>query len=241
MKTLLRSIAAIAPLALVSRSMAIAALAFGLSLGGAQAAVVNIEYTGVVGTLFDFTNGGYTGMNYTADYVFDTSDSNASAHSSTTQNYVYGGTKDNNTSPALSASITIGTSTITIPVANGYFGEIAGQTNGTTYSEQYHEADDTGGIYLKNLIEEVSQNLVLPTSISSAFTYSVATGDIVQGSYCSGSGCYLLFPKTLTETLGETPLPATLPLFATGVGGLGLLSWRRKRKAAAAVASSIPD
>jgi hypothetical protein len=28
-----------------------------------------------------------------------------------------------------------------------------------------------------------------------------------------------------------TPLPAALPLFATGVGGLGLLGWRRKRKA----------
>jgi hypothetical protein len=28
-----------------------------------------------------------------------------------------------------------------------------------------------------------------------------------------------------------TPLPATLPLFATGLGALGLLRWRRKRKA----------
>jgi hypothetical protein len=28
-----------------------------------------------------------------------------------------------------------------------------------------------------------------------------------------------------------TPLPATLPLFATGLGALGLLGWRRKRKA----------
>jgi hypothetical protein len=27
-----------------------------------------------------------------------------------------------------------------------------------------------------------------------------------------------------------TPLPAALPLFATGLGGLGLLGWRRKRK-----------
>jgi hypothetical protein len=26
-------------------------------------------------------------------------------------------------------------------------------------------------------------------------------------------------------------VPATLPLFATGLGGLGLLGWRRKRKA----------
>jgi hypothetical protein len=29
----------------------------------------------------------------------------------------------------------------------------------------------------------------------------------------------------------DTPLPATLPLFATGLGGLGLLGWHRKRKA----------
>jgi hypothetical protein len=32
----------------------------------------------------------------------------------------------------------------------------------------------------------------------------------------------------------ETPVPAALPLFATGLGGLGLLGWRRKRKAQAA-------
>ncbi len=30
-----------------------------------------------------------------------------------------------------------------------------------------------------------------------------------------------------------TPLPAALPLFATGIGALGLLGWRRKRKNAA--------
>ena len=31
-----------------------------------------------------------------------------------------------------------------------------------------------------------------------------------------------------------TPLPAALPLFVTGLGALGLLGWRRKRKAVAA-------
>ena len=35
------------------------------------------------------------------------------------------------------------------------------------------------------------------------------------------------------ENFGATPLPATLPLFATGLGALGLLGWRRKRKAQA--------
>ena len=33
-----------------------------------------------------------------------------------------------------------------------------------------------------------------------------------------------------------TPLPATLPLFATGLGMMGLLGWRRKRKRAEAAA-----
>ena len=33
-----------------------------------------------------------------------------------------------------------------------------------------------------------------------------------------------------------TPLPAALPLFATGIGALGLLGWRRKRKVTAIAA-----
>ncbi len=33
-----------------------------------------------------------------------------------------------------------------------------------------------------------------------------------------------------------TPLPATLPLFASGLGVMGLFGWRRKRKSAAALA-----
>ncbi len=42
----------------------------------------------------------------------------------------------------------------------------------------------------------------------------------------------LTFPTT------ATPLPAALPLFATGLGALGLLGWRRKRKNAAAIAAA---
>jgi hypothetical protein len=39
---------------------------------------------------------------------------------------------------------------------------------------------------------------------------------------------------TYTGAVGTitTPLPATLPLFATGLAGLGLLGWRRKKAAA---------
>jgi hypothetical protein len=47
------------------------------------------------------------------------------------------------------------------------------------------------------------------------------------------------FTNTVTDSIvvtgptSATPLPAALPLFATGIGGLGLLGWRRKRKARA--------
>jgi hypothetical protein len=41
---------------------------------------------------------------------------------------------------------------------------------------------------------------------------------------------------SLTVQIGATPLPAALPLFASGLGALGLFSWRRKRKNTAAIA-----
>lgn len=36
----------------------------------------------------------------------------------------------------------------------------------------------------------------------------------------------------------STPIPAALPLFATGFGALGLLGWRKKRKNAASIAAA---
>jgi hypothetical protein len=41
---------------------------------------------------------------------------------------------------------------------------------------------------------------------------------------------------TINTDTTVTPLPAALPLFATGLGAIGLLGWRRKRKNAAAIA-----
>jgi hypothetical protein len=40
------------------------------------------------------------------------------------------------------------------------------------------------------------------------------------------------------QPISGTPLPATLPLFATGLGAMGLLGWRRKRRNAAALAAT---
>jgi len=46
-------------------------------------------------------------------------------------------------------------------------------------------------------------------------------------------GYYVAFSPVYLE-VEQTPLPAALPLFASGLGALGVLGWRRKRKAKAA-------
>jgi hypothetical protein len=75
---------------------------------------------------------------------------------------------------------------------------------------------------------------------SAAICYTIADIDplTAQVNAAFGSGTadafaadYLAFPDT---DVPATPLPAALPLFATGLGALGLLGWRRKRKAALA-------
>ncbi len=43
---------------------------------------------------------------------------------------------------------------------------------------------------------------------------------------------------SVTVAPAATPLPATLPLFAGGLGAMGLFGWRRKRKNAAALAAA---
>lgn len=52
-----------------------------------------------------------------------------------------------------------------------------------------------------------------------------------QGQTLSGTAIY-----DLSFAPAATPLPAALPLFATGLGALGLFGWRRKRKAYATAA-----
>ena len=66
------------------------------------------------------------------------------------------------------------------------------------------------------------------------FTYDGAT---VQSGQGDNVLLALFEGSSITHSL-TTPLPGTLPLFVSGLGGLGLMGWRRKRKKVAATAAA---
>jgi hypothetical protein len=61
------------------------------------------------------------------------------------------------------------------------------------------------------------------------FTLDPNTAAVTAGPSIGLGNIWGLAPDT---TASVTPIPPTLPLFATGLAGLGLLGWRRKRRLA---------
>jgi hypothetical protein len=72
-------------------------------------------------------------------------------------------------------------------------------------------------------------------SLNNHITWNGGNGtflfELIYGK--SGFGPPAQVVVELPENPAATPIPAALPLFATGIGGLGLLGWRRKRRAQA--------
>jgi len=112
------------------------------------------------------------------------------------------------------------------------------------YSEQYAVYQQTGTQY-------ISQGYWHTYSYSCGFLstcygenwvdtsyYAPVYGYVDYTAYSSNSdsGNGSLLVTGAISDIAATPLPATLPLFVSGLGGLGLLGWRRKRKNSAALA-----
>ena len=84
-------------------------------------------------------------------------------------------------------------------------------------------------------------NMLLASSYNPAFIGSLtpAQAEAILFAGMEAGNAYLnihssTFPSgEIRGYLPAVPLPSTLPLFATGLAGLGLLGWRRKKKAAA--------
>ena len=114
-------------------------------------------------------------------------------------------------------------------------------TPGVTGSSQMQNAFSPGTVPVTvNLTNTLSSpNPFLADYEGTGKTFlQVEFDDVVLSGNFVSSTDGLSGSITYTYTPAATPLPAALPMFATGLGGLGLLGWRRKRKNAAALAAA---
>ena len=95
------------------------------------------------------------------------------------------------------------------------------------------------------LVGTSASGLFGPTVVEGGTIYAGAANPsaIYTLSATDGSGTFLTnvsgantnFWGLAPDNVSAAPLPAALPLFATGLGAMGLLGWWRKRKAQAVV------
>ena len=82
-------------------------------------------------------------------------------------------------------------------------------------------------------------NLPPGDTLGGFIVQSTATNALLNVDwYAAAYGGNLGNPTFTGTASAATPLPAALPLFATGLGALGLFGWRRKRKNSAALTAA---
>jgi hypothetical protein len=208
-------------------------IACAIVLGASQASadIVQVTYTGIITSATGDFSSALVGDAYTATYTFDTSLGITS--SSPAQSIAYGGSQFGVASPLLSASFNVGAGAliVTDTTLGPTSAETDGNNNGVfSKQEQYMQYYD-GKItnYLMSYFQSNSTDIT--SSITTPYTYfPVAAGyTALTELYYNGSSVLDGDVLSVTATVGATPIPAALPLFASGLAGLGLLGWRRKR------------
>jgi hypothetical protein len=89
---------------------------------------------------------------------------------------------------------------------------------GTEFGNVYGLADDGTTMYAVAGTQVFSVNLS-NASLTLLFDYGGGVLGAANGT------------AFVNENTTSTPLPAALPLFATGIGAMGFVGWRRKRRA----------
>lgn len=105
-----------------------------------------------------------------------------------------------------------------------------GTTSGSTFSVSTNALGDISGwaIVLFSNTCATPSGCVIETNTNSPNAQDV--GEISFSGGFIAAGSVTNNPGTWTTPVTPTPLPATLPLFAGGLGVIGLFGWRKKRK-----------
>lgn len=119
-----------------------------------------------------------------------------------------------------------------VTLASANFGQFSGDLLVGNFGDGSISAfDPTTGAFLGQLLNQNLSAILIPGLRSLVFRGG--TGFDPNALYFTAginNGLDGLFGEI---QVAATPLPAALPLFAAGLGALGLLGWRRKRKTAA--------
>jgi hypothetical protein len=117
-------------------------------------------------------------------------------------------------------------------VGNGSFGVLAVFDNPSTNPAAAGFTDEGFGADILDTFNAAFASYDLRTSIGPITGPSFITKDSSLLTALTGEHLSFTSAGDATFTAIVTPLPAALPLFASGLVGLGLLGWRRKRAAA---------
>ena len=177
-------------------------------------------------------------QSFTAILQYDTS---LGTHDTNpTEDLLFGGPAISLTlvSPLVSASLSIG-SGAPVFFDGSYYSNV--QTN--VLAPMSYSVDVRSPLILTELSIFLQSTTFMFGQVESPVDYDIQPGDLSYGFFDMHDqfnniiAVGDLIPQHLTvqsDAASTTPLPAALPLFASGLGALGLLSWRRKRKALAA-------
>ncbi|MGH7100283.1 MAG: PEP-CTERM sorting domain-containing protein, partial [Stellaceae bacterium] len=142
------------------------------------------------------------------------------------------------------------TSSTTSPANGGYFRTnqavglvagnqdpvVAGVTEGWSINSGTTQSNHVGYTSTGTVAADYAGDASITFTLSDIFSPALLSDTFTLAWAMTCSNDVIVQTFTLGNTQLTTPLPAALPLFASGLGAMGLFGWRKKRKAAAVAA-----